>query len=416
MYFEDLDLGDRLGQAGWQNVYVPAAVVVHAGGHAARRDPRRMAAEHHRSACALPVGPLLGAGVGAGPMGPAGRSGRAGPACADGCRRSPPERPRGSEWATTRRQGRERDDGRCRCDRARGRYGHAAAAADPVGAQADAADRRGAVAHPPARPHPRRRRQAHRAGHVSYRAEVFGRLLRRRFGAGRRARVRRRDRAARHRRRHPQRRRPAARRHRAVFNGDVLSGVDLRRVAATAPATGRRRDPLPDQGRRPARVRLRADRRRRPGARRSSRRTRTRSPTRSTPAPTCSAARCSRRSRPVDRCRSSARRSPGCWPRARRIVGLRRLVLLARPRHAGRLRRRLGRPGARSGAVARRCPVPVGESLVLAGAPGRSGRATSQRRHDGRRGLRRRGRRGRRRRRRCSTGPASAPARWCAAV
>jgi N-acetylglucosaminyl-diphospho-decaprenol L-rhamnosyltransferase len=50
MYFEDLDLGERLGAAGWQNVYVPAAVVCHAGGHATSRDPARMAAEHHRSA------------------------------------------------------------------------------------------------------------------------------------------------------------------------------------------------------------------------------------------------------------------------------------------------------------------------------------------------------------------------------
>jgi N-acetylglucosaminyl-diphospho-decaprenol L-rhamnosyltransferase len=50
MYFEDLDLGDRLGAAGWQNVYVPSAVVRHTGGHATSRDAPRMAAEHHRSA------------------------------------------------------------------------------------------------------------------------------------------------------------------------------------------------------------------------------------------------------------------------------------------------------------------------------------------------------------------------------
>jgi N-acetylglucosaminyl-diphospho-decaprenol L-rhamnosyltransferase len=50
MYFEDVDLGERLGQAGWQNVYVPSAVVVHTGGHATARDPGRMAVEHHRSA------------------------------------------------------------------------------------------------------------------------------------------------------------------------------------------------------------------------------------------------------------------------------------------------------------------------------------------------------------------------------
>ncbi|HJQ43477.1 MAG TPA: glycosyltransferase family 2 protein [Jatrophihabitantaceae bacterium] len=50
MYFEDLDLGDRLGRAGWQNVYVPSAVVSHTGGHATSRHAARMAAEHHRSA------------------------------------------------------------------------------------------------------------------------------------------------------------------------------------------------------------------------------------------------------------------------------------------------------------------------------------------------------------------------------
>jgi len=50
MYFEDLDLGDRLGRAGWQNVYVPSASVLHTGGHATTRNRDRMAAEHHRSA------------------------------------------------------------------------------------------------------------------------------------------------------------------------------------------------------------------------------------------------------------------------------------------------------------------------------------------------------------------------------
>jgi N-acetylglucosaminyl-diphospho-decaprenol L-rhamnosyltransferase len=50
MYFEDLDLGERLGRAGWQNVYVPTATVTHTGGHATSRNPGDMAAEHHRSA------------------------------------------------------------------------------------------------------------------------------------------------------------------------------------------------------------------------------------------------------------------------------------------------------------------------------------------------------------------------------
>jgi len=53
MYFEDVDLGDRLGLAGWLNVYVPSAEVIHTGGHAteANRDvSKRMLGEHHRSA------------------------------------------------------------------------------------------------------------------------------------------------------------------------------------------------------------------------------------------------------------------------------------------------------------------------------------------------------------------------------
>jgi N-acetylglucosaminyl-diphospho-decaprenol L-rhamnosyltransferase len=50
MYFEDVDLGDRLGRAGWQNIYVPRAEVVHTGGHATSRDQAQMAVAHHRSA------------------------------------------------------------------------------------------------------------------------------------------------------------------------------------------------------------------------------------------------------------------------------------------------------------------------------------------------------------------------------
>ncbi|MBN9620831.1 MAG: glycosyltransferase family 2 protein [Actinobacteria bacterium] len=50
MYFEDLDLGERLGRAGWRNIYVPSSVVVHTGGHATSRNSARMAVEHHRSA------------------------------------------------------------------------------------------------------------------------------------------------------------------------------------------------------------------------------------------------------------------------------------------------------------------------------------------------------------------------------
>ena len=39
MYMEDVDLGDRLGRAGWLNVYVPSAEMLHDKGHATGRDP-----------------------------------------------------------------------------------------------------------------------------------------------------------------------------------------------------------------------------------------------------------------------------------------------------------------------------------------------------------------------------------------
>ena len=50
MYFEDVDLGERLGRAGWQNVYVPAAEVIHLGGHATGKVSEKMLPVHHRSA------------------------------------------------------------------------------------------------------------------------------------------------------------------------------------------------------------------------------------------------------------------------------------------------------------------------------------------------------------------------------
>ncbi|MDU0290161.1 glycosyltransferase family 2 protein [Saccharothrix longispora] len=50
MYFEDVDLGDRIARAGWLNVYVPEAEVVHIGGHSTKRASSRMLAAHHSSA------------------------------------------------------------------------------------------------------------------------------------------------------------------------------------------------------------------------------------------------------------------------------------------------------------------------------------------------------------------------------
>lgn len=49
MYMEDVDLGDRLARAGFTNVYVPTAEILHAKGHSTGRDPARNLAAHHRS-------------------------------------------------------------------------------------------------------------------------------------------------------------------------------------------------------------------------------------------------------------------------------------------------------------------------------------------------------------------------------
>ncbi len=75
MYFEDVDLAERLGRAGYLHVYAPSAVVVHEGGHATRREPNRMQRVHHTSAYRylarqhprrreLPLRVLLRAGLG----------------------------------------------------------------------------------------------------------------------------------------------------------------------------------------------------------------------------------------------------------------------------------------------------------------------------------------------------------------
>lgn len=50
MYLEDVDLGDRLGRAGWQNVFVPSSVIRHDQGHAAKTVPEFTLRAHHRSA------------------------------------------------------------------------------------------------------------------------------------------------------------------------------------------------------------------------------------------------------------------------------------------------------------------------------------------------------------------------------
>ena len=50
MFFEDLDLGERLGHAGWANLYVPSARVTHVGGTSWRERPAPMIRAHHASA------------------------------------------------------------------------------------------------------------------------------------------------------------------------------------------------------------------------------------------------------------------------------------------------------------------------------------------------------------------------------
>jgi N-acetylglucosaminyl-diphospho-decaprenol L-rhamnosyltransferase len=50
MYFEDVDLGYRLGKLGYRNVYEPAARVVHTGAHSTTNDSSRMISAHHDSA------------------------------------------------------------------------------------------------------------------------------------------------------------------------------------------------------------------------------------------------------------------------------------------------------------------------------------------------------------------------------
>lgn len=49
MYMEDVDLGDRLTRAGWLNVYVPDAEILHDKGHSTGRNPSRNLRAHHDS-------------------------------------------------------------------------------------------------------------------------------------------------------------------------------------------------------------------------------------------------------------------------------------------------------------------------------------------------------------------------------
>ncbi|MBO0899877.1 glycosyltransferase family 2 protein [Cellulomonas sp. zg-ZUI22] len=50
MFFEDVDLGERLSHAGWENLYVPDVRVTHVGGTSWRERPAPMIRAHHASA------------------------------------------------------------------------------------------------------------------------------------------------------------------------------------------------------------------------------------------------------------------------------------------------------------------------------------------------------------------------------
>ncbi|CAM2895922.1 glycosyltransferase family 2 protein [Actinomyces slackii] len=50
MFFEDVDLGARIGKAGWLNMQVPGAVVIHEQGASWKARPERMIRAHHASA------------------------------------------------------------------------------------------------------------------------------------------------------------------------------------------------------------------------------------------------------------------------------------------------------------------------------------------------------------------------------
>ncbi|MET1082112.1 MAG: dTDP-Rha--alpha-D-GlcNAc-pyrophosphate polyprenol alpha-3-L-rhamnosyltransferase, partial [Burkholderiales bacterium] len=50
MYFEDVDLGRRLTQAGWTNYFVPSASVIHSGAASTSQNSKQMTRVHHESA------------------------------------------------------------------------------------------------------------------------------------------------------------------------------------------------------------------------------------------------------------------------------------------------------------------------------------------------------------------------------
>lgn len=61
MFFEDVDLGRRAGEAGYLNIYVPSAVVTHEQGASWKKRPAKMIRAHHDSAKRYLAGTYSGA-------------------------------------------------------------------------------------------------------------------------------------------------------------------------------------------------------------------------------------------------------------------------------------------------------------------------------------------------------------------
>lgn len=59
MYFEDVDLGYRIGKLGYRNVYQPHAHVQHIGAHSTEGESSRMVRAHHDSAKRFPPRSIL---------------------------------------------------------------------------------------------------------------------------------------------------------------------------------------------------------------------------------------------------------------------------------------------------------------------------------------------------------------------
>ena len=186
MYFEDVDLCDRLAKHGWSCMWVPTASVTHVGGTATGQQPLRMLKAHHDSAYRYLASRYRAAGDMAG----------ASWACAAVSAHVAGPPARGSVLS--------------RGGNPPGRWqGQPPASAHRDDTQADVACRGGAVHRPSAGSGQERRRRSGRPCDVVQSAGLH-RLARRRCAAGDSGGVRRRADAARHRRGDQERCRQAA--------------------------------------------------------------------------------------------------------------------------------------------------------------------------------------------------------------